>query len=134
MYRITYLLWFLAFNNLTGQQTTPSHFTLQEQPPLRIQVREVPQAKKAFNRYRLKIISGTIVGSSGVIVLNHALGSISPQAPHQWELTGIGIGLVGTGLLITKGAKKKRLHAIDILAREKKVAFEWHPRGLRICF
>lgn len=107
MYRITYLLCFLAFNNLTGQQTTPSHFTLQEQPPLRIQVREVAQAKKAFNRYRLKIISGTIVGSSGVIVLNHALGSISPQAPHQWGLTGIGIGLVGTGLLITKGAKKK---------------------------
>ncbi len=79
---------------------------MQEQPPLRIQVREVPQAKKAYNTYRLKIISGTIVGSSGVILLNHALGSISPQAPHQWELTGIGIGLVDTGLLITKGAKK----------------------------
>ncbi|MGB0367539.1 MAG: hypothetical protein ACPGC8_07875 [Flavobacteriaceae bacterium] len=78
----------------------------QEELPLRKQVRAYPEAQKAFNHYRLKVIAGSIVGSSGVILLNHSLGSISPRKPHEWAVTGIGAGLVATGLFITKGAKK----------------------------
>ena len=128
------LLFFLTLGHLHGQQTSPMEILFQEQPSLRIRVCEVPQAKKAFNHYRLKIISGTVVGSSGVILLNHSLGRISPQVPHEWAITGIGAGLVTSGLFITRGAKKKRQEAIDILDREKKVAFEWRPGGFAISF
>jgi len=92
----------------------------QEQLPLRKQVRVYPEAQKAFNHYRLKIISGSVVGTSGVILLNHALGSISPRQPHQWGVTGIGAELVAARLCITKGAKKKRQEALDIVQDKKK--------------
>ena len=59
------------------------------------------------------------MGTSGVILLNHSLGSISPRKPHEWEITGIGEGLVAVGLLITKGAKKKRQEALDIVQDKK---------------
>lgn len=106
MHHFLWLLFFLTLGQLHGQQTSPMEILFQEQPPLRIQVREVPQAKKAFNHYRLKIISGTVVGSAGVILLNHSLGRISPQVPHEWAVTGIGAGPVTAGSFITMGAKK----------------------------
>lgn len=68
MHHFLCLLFFLTLGQLYGQQTSPMEILFQEQPPLRIQVRDVPQAKKAFNHYRLKIISGTVVGSAGVIL------------------------------------------------------------------
>ena len=70
------------------------------------QIRLDPQAKKLYKGYKIKIIGGTIVGSSGVLVLNHSLGSISNINPHDWGVTSVGVGLVGAGLLISKGAKK----------------------------
>ena len=80
----------------------------------------ISSGAKAFNHYRLKIIGGSVVGISGVILLNHSLGSISPRKPHEWTVTGIGAGLVGAGLLISKGAKKKRQEAKDIIQDQKK--------------
>jgi hypothetical protein len=107
---------------------------LQDEEPLRIKAREYPEAKKAFAQYRLKVISGSVVGASGVILLNHSLGSISPRKPHQWAVTGIGAGLVTAGLFITKGAKKKRQEAKDIVKEKKSVAFQWQPNSLKITF
>lgn len=120
MLRLTFLLCLLACGLCYGQQTSPMEILFQEQLPLRKQVRVYPEAQKAFNHYRLKIISGSVVGTSGVILLNHSLGSISPRQSHQWGVTGIGAGLVAAGLCITKGAKKKRQEALDIVQDKKK--------------
>ena len=106
MFRLTFLLCLLACGLCYGQQTSPMEILFQKQIPLRKQVRGYPEAQKAFNHYRLKMISGSVVGASGVILLNHSLGTISPRQPHQWGVTGIGAGLVAVGLWITKGAKK----------------------------
>ena len=56
------------------------------------QIRLDPQAKKLYQGYKIKIIGGTIVGSSGVLVLNHSLGSISNRNPHDWGVTSLGVG------------------------------------------
>lgn len=106
MLRLTFLLCLLASGLLCGQQTSPLDILFQDQTPLRVQVRDYPEAKKAFTQYRLKVISGSVVGASGIILLNHSLGSISPRNPHEWAITGLGVGLVTAGLFITKGAKK----------------------------
>ena len=50
----------------------------QEQLPLRKQVRGYPEAQKALNHYSLKIIGGSLTGTSGVILLNHSLGAFPP--------------------------------------------------------
>ncbi|MDG1054601.1 MAG: hypothetical protein P8O78_08245 [Flavobacteriaceae bacterium] len=134
MLRLTFLLCFIACGLCCGQQTSPLEILLQDEEPLRIKAREYPEAKKAFAQYRLKVISGSVVGASGVILLNHSLGSISPRKPHQWAVTGIGAGLVTAGLFITKGAKKKRQEAKDIVKEKKSVAFQWQPNGLKIPF
>ena len=134
MLRLTFLLCFIACGLCCGQQTSPLEILLQDEEPLRIKAREYPKAKKAFAQYRLKVISGSVVGASGVILLNHSLGSISPRKPHQWAVTGIGAGLVTAGLFITKGAKKKRQEAKDIVKQKKSVAFQWQPNGLKITF
>ena len=134
MLRLTFLLCFIACGLCCGQQTSPLEILLQDEEPLRIKAREYPEAKKAFAQYRLKVISGSVVGASGVILLNHSLGSISPRKPHQWVVTGIGAGLVTAGLFITKGAKKKRQEAKDIVKEKKSVAFQWQPNGLKIPF
>lgn len=134
MLRLTFLLCLLACGLCYSQQTSPMGILFQEQLPLRKQVRGYPEAQKALNHYRLKIIGGSVVGTSGVILLNHSLGSISPRKPHEWEVTGIGAGLVAAGLLITKGAKKKRQEAYDIVQDKKKIALNYHPGGLKISF
>lgn len=134
MLRLTFLLCFIACGLCCGQQTSPLEILLQDEEPLRIKAREYPEAKKAFAQYRLKVISGSVVGASGVILLNHSLGSISPRKPHQWAVTGMGVGLVTAGLFITKGAKKKRQEAKDIVKEKKSVAFQWQPNGLKITF
>lgn len=134
MLRLTFLLFLLACGFCNGQQTSPLEILFQEQLPLRKQVREYPEAQKAFNHYRLKIIGGSVVGTSGVILLNHSLGTISPRKPHEWAVTGIGAGLVTAGLLISKGAKKKRQEAKDIIQEQKKIALDISPGGLKISF
>ena len=134
MLRLTFLLCFMACGLCCGQQTSPLEILLQDEEPLRIKAREYPEAKKAFAQYRLKVISGSVVGASGVILLNHSLGSISPRKPHQWAVTGMGVGLVTAGLFITKGAKKKRQEAKDIVKQKKSVAFQWQPNGFKITF
>ncbi len=134
MLRLTFLLCFMACGLCCGQQTSPLEILLQDEEPLRIKAREYPEAKKAFAQYRLKVISGSVVGASGVILLNHSLGSISPRKPHQWAVTGMGAGLVTAGLFITKGAKKKRQEAKDIVKQKKSVAFQWQPNGFKITF
>lgn len=134
MLRLTFLLCFIACGLCCGQQTSPLEILLQDEEPLRIKAREYPEAKKAFAQYRLKVISGSVVGASGVILLNHSLGSISPRKSHQWAVTGIGASLIGAGLFITKGAKKKRQEAKDIVKEKKSVAFQWQPNGLKITF
>ncbi|MEN8845733.1 MAG: hypothetical protein ABF261_05565 [Candidatus Arcticimaribacter sp.] len=134
MLRLTFLLCFMACGLCCGQQTSPLEILLQDEEPLRIKAREYPEAKKAFAQYRLKVISGSVVGASGVIVLNHSLGSISPRKPHQWAVTGMGAGLVTAGLFITKGAKKKRQEAKDIVKQKKSIAFQWQPNGFKITF
>ena len=134
MLRLTFLLCLWACGLCYGQQTSPLEILFQEQLPLRKQVREYPAAQKAFNHYRLKIISGSVVGTSGIILLNHSLGSISPRKPHEWAVTGMGAGLVAAGLLISKGAKKKRQEAKDIIQDQKKIALDIHPGGLKISF
>lgn len=134
MLRLTFLLCFMACGLCYSQQTSPLEILLQDEEPLRIKAREYPEAKKAFAQYRLKVISGSVVGASGVILLNHSLGSISPRKPHQWAVTGMGAGLVTAGLFITKGAKKKRQEAKDIVKQKKSVAFQWQPNGFKITF
>lgn len=134
MLRLTFLLCFMACGLCCGQQTSPLEILLQDEEPLRIKAREYPEAKKAFAQYRLKVISGSVVSASGVILLNHSLGSISPRKPLQWAVTGMGVGLVTAGLFITKGAKKKRQEAKDIVKQKKSVAFQWQPNGLKITF
>ncbi|MGB1445720.1 MAG: hypothetical protein ACPG7X_07890 [Flavobacteriaceae bacterium] len=98
------------------------------------QIRLDPQAKKLYQGYKIKIIGGTIVGSSGVLVLNHSLGSISNRNPHDWGVTSLGVGLVGAGLLISKGAKKKRAKALQIVQQKNKVSLSLQPTGLRLSF
>jgi len=119
MLRLTFLLCLLACGLCYIQQTSPMGILFQEQLGLRKQVRGYPEAQKAFNHYRLKIIGGSVVGTSGVILLNHSLGSISPRKPYEWEVTGIGAGLVAAGLLITKGAKKKASRSLRHCPRQK---------------
>jgi len=119
MLRLTFLLCLLACGLCYIQQTSPMGILFQEQLGLRKQVRGYPEAQKAFNHYRLKIIGGSVVGTSGVILLNHSLGSISPRKPYEWEATGIGAGLVAAGLLITKGAKKKASRSLRHFPRQK---------------
>jgi len=134
MLRLTFLLCLWACGLCYGQQTSPLEILFQEQLPLRKQVREYPGAQKAFNQYRLKIIGGSVVGTSGVILLNHSLGSISPRKPHEWAITGMGAGLVAAGLFITKGAKKKRQEAQEIVQDNKKITINYQPGGLKISF
>ena len=98
------------------------------------QIRLDPQAKKLYQGYKIKIIGGTIVGSSGVLVLNHSLGSISKRNQHDWGVTSLGVGLVGAGLLISKGAKKKRAKALQIVQQKNKVSLSLQPTGLRLSF
>jgi len=84
--------------------------------------------------YHYKIIGGSVEASAGVIILNHSLGNISHRNPHDWRITGTGIGLIGAGLLITKGAKKKRAKAIELVKEKKKFALVIQPNGLRLTF
>jgi len=134
MFPLTFILCFLAYGFSFGQQTVPLGILLQEEVPLRIQLREFPEAKKKFNQYHIKVISGAVVGASGVLLLNHSLGSISPRKPHQWSITGLGAGLIATGLFITKGAREKRQKAESILKQKKTIAIRYHSGGLSIRF
>ena len=129
MIRILFLLMLLKCFIMFGQSASAISLHL-----INEQIRLDPQAKKLYQGYKIKIIGGTIVGSSGVLVLNHSLGSISNRNPHDWGVTSLGIGLVGAGLLISKGAKKKRAKALQIVQQKNKVSLSLHPTGLRLSF
>ena len=129
MIRILFLLMLLKCFIMFGQSASATALH-----SINEQIRLDPQAKKLYQGYKIKIIGGTIVGSSGVLVLNHSLGSISNRNPHDWGVTSLGIGLVGAGLLISKGAKKKRAKALQIVQQKNKVSLSLHPTGLRLSF
>lgn len=129
MIRILFLLMLLKCFFMFGQSANAtSSLSINEQ------IRLDPLAKKLYQGYKFKIIGGTIVGSSGVLILNHSLGSISNRNPHDWGVTSLGVGLVGAGLLISKGAKKKRAKAIEIVRQKNKVSLSLQPTGLRLSF
>lgn len=129
MIRILFLLMLLKCFFMFGQSANATSSRL-----INEQIRLDPQAKKLYQGYKIKIIGGTIVGSSGVLVLNHSLGSISNINPHDWGVTSVGVGLVGAGLLISKGAKKKRAKALQIVQQKNKVSLSLQPTGLRLSF
>ena len=129
MIRILFLLMLLKCFIMFGQSASATSLH-----SINEQIRLDPQAKKLYQGYKIKIIGGTIVGSSGVLVLNHSLGSISNRNPHDWGVTSLGLGLVGAGLLISKGAKKKRAKALQIVQQKNKVSLSLHPTGLRLSF
>jgi len=129
MIRILFLLMLLKCFIMFGQSASATSLH-----SINEQIRLDPQAKKLYQGYKIKIIGGTIVGSSGVLVLNHSLGSISNRNPHDWGVTSLGVGLVGAGLLISKGAKKKRAKALQIVQQKNKVSLSLQPTGLRLSF
>jgi len=103
---------------------------------LRKMVRPYPLAKKNFRQYKTKVISGSIVGASGILVLSHSLGSISQNKPHQWEFTAGSLALIGSGLWITKGAKEKRKNAMRLVPKNKteKRTLKVSPSGIVLRF
>lgn len=129
MIRILFLLMLLKCFIMFGQSASATSLH-----SINEQIRLDPQAKKLYQGYKIKIIGGTIVGSSGVLVLNHSLGSISNRNPHDWGVTSLGVGLVGAGLLFSKGAKKKRAKALQIVQQKNKVSLSLQPTGLRLSF
>lgn len=129
MIRILFLLMLLKCFIMFGQSASATSLH-----SINEQIRLDPQAKKLYQGYKIKIIGGTIVGSSGVLVLNHSLGSISNRNPYDWGVTSLGVGLVGAGLLISKGAKKKRAKALQIVQQKNKVSLSLQPTGLRLSF
>ena len=124
-----FLFFFLCSVFAFSQLTDASSF-----PLLKEKIKFYPEAKKLYQTYHYKIIGGSIVASIGVFTLNHSLGNISDRNPHDWRITGAGVGLIGTGLLITKGAKKKRAKAIQLVNEKKKLALVIQPNGLRLTF
>ncbi|MGB2475970.1 MAG: hypothetical protein ACPIB2_04705, partial [Flavobacteriaceae bacterium] len=82
---------------------------------LRKMMRQSPAAQKAYRHYKVKTVGGSVVGASGVLLLSYSLGTISKRQPHQWEQTALGVGLVGLGLWISKGAKAHRNTALKHL-------------------
>lgn len=76
-------------------------------------------ARKAYNAAQFKMIGGALVGTSGVILLNHSLGTLSPRQPHKWDQTLLATGLIGTRLWITKGSKSKRKKAEEWVKKKK---------------
>ena len=124
-----FLLFFLCSVFAFAQQTDASSF-----PLLKEKIKSHPEAKKLYQTYHYKIIGGSIVASAGVVTLNHSLGNISHRNPHDWRITGAGIGLIGAGLLITKGAKKKRAKAFQLVKEKKRLALVLQPNGLRLSF
>lgn len=124
-----FLLFFLCSVFAFAQQTDTSSL-----PLLKEKIKSHPEAKKIYKIYYYKIISGSVVASAGVVILNHSLGNISHRNPHDWQITGAGVGLIGAGLLITKGAKKKRAKAFQLVKEKKKLALVIQPNGLRLTF
>ena len=124
-----FLLFFLCSVFAFAQQTDASSF-----PLLKEKIKSHPEAKKLYQTYHYKIIGGSVIASAGVVTLNHSLGNISHRNPHDWRITGAGIGLICAGLLITKGAKKKRAKAFQLVNEKKKLALVIQPNGLRLTF
>ena len=102
--------------------------------PLRKQVKALPEAKKTYRQYQIKAIGGAVVSTAGVVLLNHSIGRISPRKSYQWEQSLVAASIVGTGLLITKGAKQKRKKAIEIVHKKKKMTLSLQGNSLKIFF
>ena len=117
-----FLLFFLCSVFAFAQQNDPSSL-----PLLKEKIKSHPEANKLYQTYHYKIIGGSIVASTGVLTLNHSLGTISHRNPHNWRITGAGVGLIGAGLLITKGAKKKRAKAFQLVKEKKGSPLLFNP-------
>ena len=117
-----FILFFLCSVFAFAQQTDASSL-----PLLREKIKSHPEAKKLYQTYHYKIIGGSLVASAGVLTLNHSLGTISHRNPHDWRITSVGIGLIGAGLLITKGAKKKRAKAFQLVKEKKSSPLLFNP-------
>ena len=124
-----FLLFFLCSVFAFAQQNDASSL-----PLLKEKIKSHPEANKLYQTYHYKIIGGSVVASTGVLTLNHSLGTISHRNPHNWRITGAGVGLIGAGLLMTKGVKKKRAKAFQLVKENKKLALVIQPNGLRLTF
>ena len=124
-----FILFFLCSVFAFAQQTDASSL-----PLLREKIKSHPEAKMLYQTYHYKNIGGSLIASAGALTLNHSLGTISHRNPHDWRITSVGIGLIGAGLLITKGAKKKRAKAFQLVKEKKKLALVIQPNGLRLTF
>ena len=121
--RPTFFLLFLLCSVFAfAQQTDASSL-----PLLKEKIKSHPEAKKLYQTYHYKTIGGSVVASAVVVTLNHSLGNISHRNPHDWRITGAGIGLIGAGLLITKGAKKKRAKAFQLVKDKKSSPLLFNP-------
>ena len=117
-----FLLFFLCSVFAFAQQIDASSL-----PLLKEKIKSHPEAKKLYQTYHYKIIGGSVIASAGLVTLNHSLGTISQRNPHDWRITGTGIGLIGAGLLITKGAKKKRAKAFQMVKEKKSSPLLFNP-------
>ena len=121
--RPTFFLLFLLCSIFAfAQQTDASSL-----PLLKEKIKSHPEAKKLYQTYHYKIIGGSVVASAGVVTLKHSLGNISHRNPHDRRITGAGVGLIGAGLLITKGAKKKRAKAFQLVKDKKSSPLLFNP-------
>ena len=127
MHKLSLLFFCLSTLLLFGQ---PPRVDPQQPLPLRLQVKENPMARKAYKAAQFKMIGGALVGTSGVILLYHSLGTLSPRQHHKWEQTLLATGLIGTGLWITKGYKSKRKKAEEWVKKRKNVHVALTPSSL----
>lgn len=131
MNQLSLLLFFLSAPLLCGQINKQDN---QYQLSIRQAIRKNSEAKKEYRKYQLKSIGGAAVGTAGVVLLNHSLGTISPRQDHKWEHTLLATGLIGTGLWITKGAKHKRQNAIDLVRKKNKTTIALTGNGIQFKF
>lgn len=129
-----YLLKLFLLCCFFGFAQNNTNITQNQSHSLRNQIKAFPEAKNAYRQYQMKTIGGAVVGTTGIILLNHSIGRISPRKSYQWEQSLVAVSLVGAGLLITKGARQKRKKAIEIVHKKKTIAFSLDGNSLKIFF
>lgn len=131
--RLLALFIFCAFPLLGQAQTATSTLS---STSFKTYIKPYPEARKAYRSYQLKLISGSIIGTAGVGFLSNSVGRMSSNFAHNWKQTMLGVGLIGMGLWVTKGAKKHKQMAMNIVKKKqkKKIALHLQPRGISISF
>ena len=119
---LAFLCSVFAFSQLSDASSFP---LLKEKSNLTLKRKVV----KTYHIY--KIIGGSIVASAGVVTLNHSLGNISQRNPHNWQITGAGVGLISLGLLSPKVPRKKS-KAFQLVNEKKSLPLLFN--GLRLTF